>query len=104
MTTAVAAPRILRSDAAVRMEEMTPMCSDEHPPSRSIEVNITVTMTTRTAATTNGAARPKYWAMKPEKAGPAMEPKPDAVMVPVRDDSSPEALASHVSAAVHTMP
>ena len=104
MTTAIAAPRILRSGAAVRMLEMTPRCFDEQAPSRPSEVSITVTIVTRTAATTNGAARPKYWAMKPAKAGPAMEPNPDAVMVPVREDSSPEALASHVRAAVHTMP
>ena len=67
-------------------------------------VNITVTATTSTAATTKGAGRPKYWAMKPEKAGPTMQPNPEAVIVPARLVSSPEALASQVRAAVQTMP
>jgi hypothetical protein len=69
-----------------------------------MELNITVTTIMRTAAMTKGAARPKYWAMKPENAGPIMQPKPEAVIVPARVVSSPEVLASQVRAAVHTMP
>ena len=67
-------------------------------------VSIAVSTPMRAAATTNGAARPKYWAMNPANAGPAMLPSPETVTVPASADSSREAFASQASAAVHTTP
>ena len=72
--------------------------------SRRMQVSTTVTMIKSTAATTKGAARPKYWAMNPEKAGPMMQPNPEAVIVPAMVVSSPVVLANQVRAHVHTIP